>query len=82
MRFDTEVNSLDYGTIENTIAEYFDLGFPSSSNFPIAFRRDSQGTYTLVGTKGSGTFYISIMDKTDGGYWLSVSCREKIKKKH
>lgn len=72
MRFDTEVNSLDYGTIENAIAEYFDLGLTSSSNFPIAFRSDTQGTYTLVGTKGSGTFYISIIEKINGGYWLSV----------
>ena len=75
-----EIDQLSYGVVERIITEYFDMGRPSSSNFPIGFSEDSYGTYSLSGTKSVGDFSIRIAKKTNGKYELMVSLIGKLKK--
>ncbi len=81
MDIEREIDKLGYGTIEGIIADHFDIGFPSSSNFPIEFPEETYGTYTLIGSKGNGKFSIRITKKTNGKYELMVSLIGKLSRK-
>ncbi|MSU03111.1 hypothetical protein [Tissierella pigra] len=70
---DTTINKLYYGTIEDEIADFYDLGTINSSNLPIEFKEDEFGTFYIDGTKKSGDFPIRIDKQIDGKYSLLVS---------
>lgn len=80
MHISTEVENLYYHTIENIIADYFDLGFPDNSSLPVEFAENESGVFTLIGTKARGQFYISIRKLTNGKYSVYISSSGKIKK--
>lgn len=79
-RLDTTIINLYYGTVENEIADFFDLGMVNSSNLPIEFNEDQSGTFYITGTKKQGDFYINISKRVDGKYNLSASA-SKLKNK-
>lgn len=79
-RLNTLIDNLYYATIENEIANFFDLGMVNSSNLPIEFSEKSLGTYFITGTKKQGDFYISIRKLNSGKYSLYVTA-SKLKDK-
>lgn len=60
--FEFECSSLDYGTIENKLCSYYNLGFPNSSNF-MELKLDAGNRITIFATKGSISCYISAYRK-------------------
>jgi len=76
----TLIENLYYGTVENEIADFFDLGMVNSSNLPIEFSEISMGSYFITGTKKQGDFYISIRKLNSGKYSLYVTA-SKLKDK-
>lgn len=77
----TKIESLNYSIIESEISDYYDMGCPHSSSFPIKFSEDTYGTFTLICDKKSGDFSIRISRQPDGQYSLFVSPVGKIKNK-
>lgn len=80
MALNTEIDTLDYGVVEKIIADYYDLGYPDTSSFPVEFEENSSDSYYLVGTKAMGKFYVKTAKITNGKYWLYVTVEGKTKK--
>ena len=75
-----KIANLYYGTIEDIIADHYNLGSPDSSNIPPEMAPNESGSYILVGTRASGEFSITVKAQPDGSYWLMAHVIGKISK--
>lgn len=80
MSFEFEVDSLDYGRIEQGITNKLGIGYINSSNFPIEFSDGSSGTYSLFAANGSAKIYLSIYKNNAGKFTVSCLTKELKKK--
>ena len=80
--FEFECSSLDYGTIENKLCNYYDLGFPNSSNF-IEVKSDEWNSITVFATNGSVSCCVRAYQRKDSKlYLVSVSSVSVKRSKH
>lgn len=71
--FEFECSSLDYGTIESKLCNYYDLGFPNSSNF-MELKPDEWNNITISATKGNISCCARAYQRKDSElYLVSVS---------
>lgn len=78
--FECEVESLNSCEIEETITNYFDMGYPDNSEIPQEMLENRSEKCILIGTKKSGTFNIFIYKLKNGKYTLSVTLVGKLNK--
>lgn len=71
MSIQKEIDNLDFGTVEEIIVDFFDMGYPDNSSFPMEFSENSSDTYTLFASKGYGRFHIRTAKKDNGKYDLT-----------
>ena len=78
--FEFEAMALDYGTIENEVCRYYDLGYPNSSNF-IEITTGIGQTIFIDAVKGSIRCHISAYQKKDSEKYVVTVSGAEVKRK-
>lgn len=73
------IDNLDYSTVEDVIANYYDMGHVQSSSLPIIFSENERGTFSITATRKLGVFSIRVNKRTDQKYQLYVTVNQMSK---
>lgn len=77
--FECEIKDLGYDTIEQEIANYYNMGAPDNSGLPIIMKENEIIQECILNcSKKSGTFSIRNIKVDDGRYLLYVTLKGKL----
>lgn len=77
--FECEIKDLGYDTIEQEIANYYNMGVPDNSGLPIIMKENEIIQECILNcSKKSGTFSIRNIKVDDGRYLLYVTLKGKL----
>lgn len=77
--FECEIKDLGYDTIEQEIANYYNMGTPDNSGLPIIMKENEIIQECILNcSKKSGTFSIRNIKVDDGRYLLYVTLKGKL----